>query len=68
MIKLVEKFERYLIEDGKSLKTIESYVGGAVAFVAFLESKLVDFNGETLNVGWDSKQTAFYYKYVRKVE
>ena len=25
-------------------------------------------NGETLKVGWDGKQTAFYYKNVRKVE
>ncbi|MDU4853948.1 MAG: tyrosine-type recombinase/integrase [Clostridioides difficile] len=43
---LVQKFERYLEEDGKSVKTIESYVGDTSAFLAFLESKGVDFNGE----------------------
>jgi|GEM_PF-5015822 len=32
MINLVEKFERYLMDDGKSLKTIESYVGDTSAF------------------------------------
>lgn len=46
MMNLVEKFARYLMEDGKSPKTIESYVGDTGAFVAFLESKGVDFNGE----------------------
>ena len=25
-------------------------------------------NGETLNVKWDGKQTAFYYKNVRKIK
>ena len=25
-------------------------------------------NGETLNVAWDGKQTAFYYKNVRRAE
>jgi len=46
MMNLVEKFERYLMEDGKKPKTIESYVGDTAAFVVFLESKGVDFNGE----------------------
>lgn len=46
MINLVEKFERYLIEDGKSPNTIESYVGDTSAFVAFLESKGADFAGD----------------------
>lgn len=34
-----------MIEDGKSPKTIESYVGDIKAFKKFLESKGVDFNG-----------------------
>jgi len=46
MMRLVEKFERYLMEDGKSAKTIESYVGDTSAFVAFLESKVIEFSGE----------------------
>lgn len=36
---LVQNFKRYLEEDGKSVKTVESYVGDTSAFVAFLESK-----------------------------
>lgn len=43
---LVQNFKINLEEDGKSPKTIESYVGDTSAFVAFLESKGVDFNGE----------------------
>jgi integrase/recombinase XerD len=43
---LVQKFKIYLEEDGKSIKTIESYAGDISAFVPFLESKGVDFNGE----------------------
>lgn len=43
---LVQNFKIYLEEDGKSAKTIESYVGDTSAFVALLESKGVDFIGE----------------------
>lgn len=43
---LVQKFERYLEEDGKSVKTIESYIGDTSAFVVFLENKGVYFDGE----------------------
>lgn len=43
---LVQKFKTHLEEDGKSMKTIESYVGDTSAFVVFLECKGVDFNGE----------------------
>ena len=39
---LVQKFKIYLEEDGKSIKTIESYVGDTSAFVAFPESKGVE--------------------------
>ncbi|WP_275051632.1 phage integrase SAM-like domain-containing protein [Clostridium manihotivorum] len=34
----VEKFKRYLNEDGKSQKTIESYVGNIAVFVAYFEN------------------------------
>jgi integrase/recombinase XerD len=43
---LVKRFKIHLEEDGKSIKTVESYVGDTSAFVAFLESKEVEFNGE----------------------
>jgi integrase/recombinase XerD len=43
---LVQKFKIHLEGDGKSIKTIESYVRDTSAFVVFLESKGVDFNGE----------------------
>ncbi|MDP4147416.1 MAG: phage integrase N-terminal SAM-like domain-containing protein [Bacillota bacterium] len=44
---LVKKFKTHLEEDGKSDKTVESYVGDTSVFVTFLEGKGVDFNGET---------------------
>jgi integrase/recombinase XerD len=43
---LIQRFKIHLEEDGKSAKTVESYVGDTSAFVAFLEGKGVDFNGE----------------------
>lgn len=43
---LIQKFKVHLEEDGKSVKTIESYIGDAVAFVVFLESKGIAFKGE----------------------
>jgi integrase/recombinase XerD len=46
MCKIIEDFKISLIEDGKSIKTIESYVGDTSAFVTFLKGKGVDFNGE----------------------
>ncbi|WP_238882329.1 tyrosine-type recombinase/integrase [Clostridium sp. YIM B02551] len=42
----VEKFKRYLKEDGKSQKTIESYVGDIAGFVTYLQSMEVKFQGE----------------------
>ncbi|AOR23442.1 site-specific integrase [Clostridium taeniosporum] len=42
----VEKFKRYLQEDGKSAKTIESYVGDIAGFVAYLQNMGVKFQGE----------------------
>lgn len=45
MCKIIEDFKISLIEDGKSPKTIESYVGDIRAFIVFLTTKAVDFNG-----------------------
>ena len=45
MCQLIEDFKISLIEDGKSAKTIESYVGDIKAFKEFLSSKGVEFNG-----------------------
>jgi integrase/recombinase XerD len=45
-IDFVEKFRRHLKEDGKSPKTIESYVGDIAGFVAYMESMGVKFQGE----------------------
>lgn len=46
MCKVIEDFKISLIEDGKSSKTIESYVGDTADFVTFLEEKGMDFNEE----------------------
>lgn len=43
---LIQRFKKHLEEDGKSAKTVESYIGDTSAFVVFLEEKGVDFNGE----------------------
>lgn len=45
MCQLIEDFKISLIEDGKSAKTIESYVGDIKAFKEFLGTKGVEFNG-----------------------
>ncbi|MCM0649713.1 tyrosine-type recombinase/integrase [Clostridium swellfunianum] len=42
----VEKFKRYLKEDGKSPKTIESYVGDIAGFVSYIQNMGVKFQGE----------------------
>ncbi|WP_242967967.1 site-specific integrase [Tepidibacter mesophilus] len=39
----VEEFFQYLLEDGKSPKTIESYVGDVKGFLTYLESQGVNF-------------------------
>ena len=39
MCKVIEDFKISLVEDGKSPKTIESYVGDIKAFIEFLGSK-----------------------------
>ena len=45
MCQVIEDFKISLIEDGKSAKTIESYVGDIKAFIEFLGDKGVEFNG-----------------------
>ncbi|MDY2629732.1 MAG: phage integrase N-terminal SAM-like domain-containing protein [Clostridium sp.] len=45
MCKVIEDFKISLVEDVKSPKTIESYVGHIKAFIEFLGSKGVEFNG-----------------------
>ena len=45
MCKVIEDFKISLIEDGKSPKTIESYIGDIKAFIEFLGDKGVEFNG-----------------------
>ena len=41
----VKKFKRYLKEDGKSPKTIESYVGDIGGFVVYLQNMGVKYQG-----------------------
>ena len=43
--KVIENFKISLVEDGKSAKTIESYVGDIKVFIEFLGSNGVEFNG-----------------------
>lgn len=45
MCKVIDDFKISLIEDGKSPKTIESYIGDIRGFIEFLGSKGVEFNG-----------------------
>ena len=47
---LIQRFKIHLEEDGKSIKTVESHVGDTFAFVAFLDSKGVDFNGDMIKL------------------
>ncbi|MCD2349065.1 tyrosine-type recombinase/integrase [Clostridium guangxiense] len=42
----VYKFKKYLMEDGKSPKTIESYVGDIYGFAVYLQNMEVSFHGE----------------------
>ncbi|MBS5694551.1 MAG: hypothetical protein KHW71_11410 [Bifidobacterium dentium] len=51
MNEIVESFKISLIEDGKSSKTIESYMGDVKAFIEFLRSKEVKFNANELPFG-----------------
>ena len=45
MCKVIEDFKISLIEDGKSPKTVESYIGDIKTFIEFLEDKGVEFKG-----------------------
>lgn len=42
----IQRFKIHQEEDGKTIKTIERYARDISAFVAFLEEKGVDYNGE----------------------
>ena len=48
MCQVIEDFKISLIEDGKSPKTIESYVGDIKSFIEFLGDKGVEFNAHKL--------------------
>jgi integrase/recombinase XerD len=45
-MELVKKFKRFLKKDGKSPKTIESYVGDIEGFEMYLKTMGVEFRGE----------------------
>lgn len=40
---VVNEFARHLVEDGKSPKTIESYVGDVIGFIRYLEDTGTEF-------------------------
>lgn len=43
---IVQGFARYLTEDGKRPKTVESYVGDAIGFLTYLAQMGTDFTGD----------------------
>lgn len=45
MIKIVEEFKTHITEDGKSTNTIQSYVGDVSAFLKYLGTMNVEFDG-----------------------
>jgi len=45
MIQIVEQFKTYLMEDGKSPRTIESYIGDVTGLLTYLETMGVEFDG-----------------------
>jgi len=45
-IDFVEKFKRYLKEDGKIAKTIEGFVGDIGGFLSYIQNMGVIFPGE----------------------
>jgi integrase/recombinase XerD len=45
MIKIVEEFKTHIMEDGKSTNTIQSYVGDVSAFLKYLGTMNVEFDG-----------------------
>ena len=49
MIKLTLT-KTYLMEDGKSPKTIESYIGDVTGLVSYLETMAVEFDGSLKKV------------------
>lgn len=61
----MQRFKIHLDEDGKSPKTIESYVGDTSDFVTFLEAKGVDFN-EGIEKGKEEGKTELLIKMLMK--
>lgn len=55
MCKGIEDFKISLIEDGKSPKTVESYIGDIKGFIEFLGSKGVEFNVSVKNFTYSNK-------------
>jgi integrase/recombinase XerD len=45
MIKIVEEFKTHIMEDGKSTNTIQSYVGDVSAFLKYIRTMNVEFDG-----------------------
>ena len=45
MITIVEEFKTHIMEDGKSTNTIQSYVGDITAFLKYLGTMNVEFDG-----------------------
>jgi site-specific recombinase XerD len=45
MITIIEQFKTNLIEDGKSTNTVKSYVGDISAFLKYLGTMSVEFDG-----------------------
>lgn len=43
---ILQEFQEQLLADGKSLSTIESYVGDASSFTEYLDEKGISFTGE----------------------
>jgi integrase/recombinase XerD len=45
MIKIVEEFKTHIMEDGKSTNTIQSYVRDVTAFIKYIGTMNVKFDG-----------------------
>ena len=45
MITIVEEFKTHIMEDGKSTNTVQSYVGDVSAFIKYIGTMGVEFDG-----------------------
>lgn len=45
MMIIIDEFKINLIEDGKSINTVQSYVGNITAFLKYLGTRWVGFDG-----------------------